>query len=50
MPWGQVVGATGELELSNRTYDGRTYNDVRRFVVPSTSASAPAAAAKYGAL
>lgn len=34
--------------LSNRTYDGRTYNDVRRFVVPS--ASAPAAAAKYGAL
>jgi hypothetical protein len=51
MPWGQVVGATGELELSNRTYDGRTYNDVRRFVVPPAPAPAPAAAAaKYGAL
>lgn len=34
MPWDKVVGATGEVEIANREYNGRTYNDVRRFVVP----------------
>lgn len=45
MPWDRVVGAVGQLELSNRMYDGKTYNDVKRFVVPD---SAPAG--RYGAL
>lgn len=45
MPWGQVVGAMGQVEIVNRTYDGKTYNDVRRFVVPEA-----APARTYGAL
>lgn len=45
MPWDRVVGAVGQLELSNRVYDGKTYNDVKRFIVPDV-----APAGKYGAL
>ena len=45
MPWGQVVGAVGKVVVSNREYNGKTYNDVERFVVPEA-----APARSYGAL
>lgn len=34
MPWDQVRGAIGRAEIGNNTYQGRTYNNVERFVVP----------------
>lgn len=45
MPWDRVTGATGKLELSNRSYNGKEYNDVKRFIVPEA-----APARSYGAL
>ena len=43
--WRQVVGRTGQVEVKNRTYDGKTYNEVDRFVVP---AAPVAGASRYG--
>jgi hypothetical protein len=34
MPWDQVRGAIGRAEIGNREYQGRTYNEVTRFIVP----------------
>lgn len=34
MPWDQVRGAIGRAEIGNHTHQGRTYNEVKRFVVP----------------
>lgn len=34
MPWDQVRGAIGRAEIGNREYQGRTYNEVVRFIVP----------------
>lgn len=33
--WKQVLGQTGQVEIKNRTYQDKTYNDVDRFVVPA---------------
>lgn len=44
MPWDKVVGAIGRLVIGNREYEGKTYNDVERFLVPEP------AARTYGAL
>ena len=40
--WKQVLGQIGQVEIRNRTYQDKTYNDVDRFVVPAKGAS------KYG--
>jgi len=37
--WKQVLGAVGQVEISNRRYDGKDYNDVKAFVVPEPGAS-----------
>lgn len=37
MPWDRVRGASGQVRIKNRTYDGKQYNDVDRFVVPETA-------------
>lgn len=34
MPWDQVRGAIGRAEIGNHAHQGRTYNEVKRFVVP----------------
>lgn len=34
-PWDKVRGAVGRVEISNREYNGKTYNDVKRFLLPS---------------
>ena len=48
--WKQVLGCTGQVEISNRTYQDKTYNDVKSFVVPETSLlpKSPKSASKYG--
>ena len=43
--WKQVIGAIGQVEIKNRTYDGKDYNDVDRFVVPTAPATG---ASRYG--
>lgn len=40
--WKQVLGCTGQVEIGNRTWDGKDYNDVKKFVIPTKGAS------KYG--
>lgn len=39
LPWGKVVGSTGRVKIKHRTYNGREYNDVVEFVVPSVTKS-----------
>lgn len=45
MPWDQVRGAIGRAEIGNHTHQGRTYNEVKRFIVPETQTKRT-----YGAL
>lgn len=45
MPWDQVRGAIGRAEIGNHTHKGRTYNEVKRFIVPETQTKRT-----YGAL
>lgn len=45
LPWGEVLGSMGQVALRRRTYNGKEYNEVDRFVVPERAASA-----RYGAL
>lgn len=41
MDWNKVIGSSGRLELANREYNGKLYNDVSRFLPPE---KAPAGA------
>lgn len=34
MDWNKVVGAEGKLKLGTRTYNGNTYNDIKKFYRP----------------
>jgi hypothetical protein len=42
--WKQVLGRTGKVEIKNRTYQDKTYNEVDRFVVEVPAAGA----SRYG--
>lgn len=35
MDWTKVVGAKGRCKVSNREYNGNTYNDIERFLPPA---------------
>lgn len=48
MNWSHVIGATGRLELANREYNGKMYNDVRKFLPPLQDKPAGAAGYKAG--
>lgn len=44
MNWNAVVGSRGRCKLGIRTYDGKEYNEIKRFYEPSdTGTAAPAA-------
>lgn len=32
--WNQIVGKTGMCQTSTRTYEGKTYNDIKKFLDP----------------
>lgn len=50
MDWGRVVGSTGICEVSIRKgtgkYEGKEFNEIKRFLEPGASVSAPAAASE----
>lgn len=31
-PWNQIIGRSGVVEISNREYNGKTYNDAKAFL------------------
>lgn len=33
-PWDQIIGRQGVVEISNREYNGKTYNDVKAYLAP----------------
>ena len=33
-PWDRLSGCTGHVKIKNRQYDGKTYNEVDRFIDP----------------
>lgn len=39
-PWNKIVGCTGAVETDRRTYNGNTYNDVKRILPPNEAAEA----------
>jgi hypothetical protein len=39
LPWDKVLGATGQVKISNHTYNGKTYNDADSFITPAASAA-----------
>lgn len=41
MDWDKVIGSTGRCKIAKREYDGKTYNEVKKFYDPEESASAP---------
>lgn len=35
MNWGTVVGSRGRCKVTHRSYQGETYNDIKRFLLPA---------------
>lgn len=48
MDWSHVIGASGRLELSNREYNNKKYNDVAKFLAPEDKPAGSAAGYKAG--
>lgn len=42
MNWNAVPGARGRAKIGVREYNGKTYNEVKKFLEPATPAAAPA--------
>lgn len=38
MDWGKVLGAKGRAKVGTRIYDGKTFNEVKRFLDPEAAA------------
>lgn len=41
MNWNKVIGTRGRAKVGTRTYDGKQYNEIKRFYEPDESAAAP---------
>lgn len=37
MNWNTITGSTGMLELNHRTYNGNTYNQIKKFLAPENN-------------
>lgn len=37
MDWGKVIGAKGRAKVGTRVYEGKTYNEVKRFLEPEAA-------------
>lgn len=48
MQWNEIVGQTGKCVISHREYNGSTYNNVEKFVVPEAPASQPSSSQQWG--
>lgn len=48
MQWNNVVGKGGKCVISHREYNGSTYNNVERFVVPEAPAAQPSSSQQWG--
>lgn len=45
LPWKEIIGCEGNCTVKNREYNGKTYNEVDRFLMPSEVTYVPAAQA-----